>query len=330
MLAQHLDSVEDDVIGEVARHAFGSSAEVLTSELLGAGSGNLAYLVALRGEPRRFVFRFNRGFRDDVYESEAANYRMVAAATGVRVPEIVTIDRRRELSPTSYMVMEYLTGQDWTVLCAGDNPATSARQKDDIRRAAGRFYADLHAVTRPATAGESVATIAMGLAQFSTAVREGHLDVDLDKVAACERVVAADGSVQSSTLSLCMSDGEMFFDERAGTYELAFVCDLEWVGFGNRLADLSGQALPGRRLWALDIPVAVAPDTIHRDPFFQAYAESADVDVDAGAVGRLALYSQLSMWGTIAAEVAPPEKKRWIREQKLPLINELIELVSQA
>jgi aminoglycoside phosphotransferase (APT) family kinase protein len=181
-------------------------------------------------------FRFNRGFRDDVYESESANYRMVAAATGVRVPEIVAIDRSRDLLPTSYMVMEYLTGQDWTALCAADNPATSSRQKRDIRRAAGAV--------------------------------------------------------------------------------------------GNRLADVSGHAVPGRRLWARDTPVSVVPEAIDRDPFFQAYAESADLD--ARALSRLALSTQLSTWGMIAAEGAPPEKKRWIREQKLPLINDLIQLISRS
>ena len=59
-----------------------------------------------------------------------------------------------------------------------------------------------------------------------------------------------------------------------------------------------------------------------------AYEESWAVDYEA--LSRIALYAQLSMWGLIAAESAPVEKKRWIREQKLPLINRLIELVSTA
>ena len=43
---------------------------------------------------------------------------------------------------------------------------------------------------------------------------------------------------------------------------------------------------------------------------------------------RLALYSQLSTWGLVAAEPAEPEKKQWIRNEKSPLINELIELIA--
>jgi hypothetical protein len=37
---------------------------------------------------------------------------------------------------------------------------------------------------------------------------------------------------------------------------------------------------------------------------------------------------QLSTWGMVAAEGAPAEKKQWIRETKLPLINQLLDLVS--
>lgn len=56
-------------------------------------------------------FRFNRGVREDVYEAEAVNYERVAGATGVKVPEVVAIDRSRSLAPTSYLVLEFLTGE---------------------------------------------------------------------------------------------------------------------------------------------------------------------------------------------------------------------------
>lgn len=71
MAAQAADAVGDDVLDVVARHVFGASTTVLASHLLGKGSGNLAYVVSLTGQDRRFVFRFNRGFREDVYEVEA-------------------------------------------------------------------------------------------------------------------------------------------------------------------------------------------------------------------------------------------------------------------
>jgi hypothetical protein len=321
-----VESVSGEALGDVARHVFGAEARLLSSRLLGVGSGNLAYLVSLAGQDRRFVFRFNRGFRDDVYESEAANYRLMASATGVRVPEIFAIDRSCTVVPTAYMVLEHLDGRALLELCRPGNSETTIAEKREIRAAAGRFYSRLHAVTKVVAAEESVAFILLGLGRFRAAVEAGYLRVDLDKVQECERVVQDDAGIHSSTLSLCMSDGEMFFARRNGSWGLAFVCDLEWVGFGNRLADVSGQACPGPGLWTLDEPVAIAPDELRRDPFFQTYEESIAIDYEA--LARLALYTQLSTWGLVAAEAAAPEKKRWIRERKGGVINRLIDLVS--
>lgn len=325
MAAQAADTVGHDVLNAVGRHVFGAGTTVLASRLLGTGSGNLAYVVRLSGRDRRFVFRFNRGFREDVYDAEAVNYGRVAAATGVKVPEVVAIDRSCSVAPTSYMVLEYLTGEEWTALCRPENVATNPEQKREIRAVAGRFYAALHAERRPAAGEESVSTLLLGLAQFVEAVEAGYLTVDLDKVAECQQVVRADTAVHSAELSLCMSDGEIYFEHRGGHYELAFVCDLEWVGFGSRLADLTTQPLAG--ITPADSPLTIAPDELSRDPFFLAYQES--LPVDYAALRRLALYTQLSTWGLVAAEGAPAEKKRWIRENKLPLINRLIDLVAQ-
>jgi hypothetical protein len=252
-----MDAVGTDVIDDVARHVFGTGTRVAASRLLAMGTGNVAYLVTVTvgRVDRQFVFRFNRGFREDVYEGEATNYARVAAATGVRVPQILTIDRSCTVAPTSYMVMEYLAGDEWTDLCRPDSTGVSPEDKHAIRTAAGRFYADLHTVTRPAAAGESVSYLLLGLAQYAAAMDAGHLVVDLDKVAECERVVRADTAANAAQLSLCMFDGEIYFERRDGRFELAFVCDLEWVGFANRLADLTGQTLPADKLVMVEEPV---------------------------------------------------------------------------
>lgn len=326
MTAHTADAVGLDVLNAVAREVFGVGTTVLNSHLLGTGSGNLVYMVSLSGRGGRFVFRFNRGFREDVYEAEAVNYERIVAATGVRVPEIVAIDRSCSLAPTSYMVLEYLHGEEWTALCHPDNASIRPEQKREVRAAAGRFYADLHAETRPAAGEESVSLILLGLSQFAVAAEAGYLTVDLDKVAECQRVVHEDTAVHSDQLSLCMSDGEIYFECRGSHYELAFVCDLEWVGYGSRLADLTGQPLAG--ITPSDSPLKIRPRDLWRDPFFLAYQER--LPVDFAALSRLTLYTQLSTWGLVAAEGAPAEKKRWIREKKLPLINELIDLVSQS
>lgn len=217
--------VNEDVLGAVARRVFGADASVLSSSLLAEGTGNLAHLLTLRGHDRRYVFRFNRGLREDTYDTEVATDKPIAEATGVWVPEIFAIDRSCAEAPTAYMVMEYLTGEDWVELCRPDNTHTTPREKREIRAATGRFYADLHAVTRPASPEESISTILL------------------------------------------------------------------------RLSQLAGAA-------------------------------DAGMPVDDEALARLGLYSQLSLWAIIAAENAPAEKKQWIREQKLPVINQLIDRIA--
>ncbi len=91
-------------------------------------------------------------------------------------------------------------------------------------------------------------------------------------------------------------------------------------GSANRLADLTGQVLAGDERF--DHVVTPTPEGLARDAFFQEYGRTHPVDYEA--LSRIALYSQLSTWGLVAAEGAPADKKQWIREQKLPLINELI------
>ena len=329
VIAGIVGAVGEGVLGDVARHVFGARTRVLASRLLGAGSGNVAYRVALSGQDLPLVFRFNRGLRRDDFEDEAANYRLVAAATGIRVPQIVAIDRSRTVAPTSYMVLEYLEGDDWAALCRPGNADTSAAEKRAIRGEVGRFYARLHALTRPATADESLASLLLGLAQFPVAVQAGYLTVDLEQVAACERVVRGDAAMRSATLSLCLAGGQLYFERRGGAYRLGFVLDLEWAGFDNRLVDLSrhvGSWALDEPIWALDAPVEVAPADLRGDPFFTAYAERAPVDYEG--LCRLALYTHLSTWGLVAAEPAAPEKKRWIRDHKLPVINRLIQLIA--
>jgi len=83
-----LGLVNEDVLGAVARRVFGADASVLSSSLLAEGTGNLAHLLTLRGHDRRYVFRFNRGLREDTYDTEVATDKPVAEATGVRVPDL--------------------------------------------------------------------------------------------------------------------------------------------------------------------------------------------------------------------------------------------------
>ncbi|GAB3432309.1 phosphotransferase family protein [Flindersiella endophytica] len=321
------ENVDATVLGDLVRHVFGSDTKLRNWRFLGGGTSNVAFQVNVNNDPRSFVFRFSRGLHDDVYETEAANYTTVASATGVRVPEIIMIDRRHALVPTAYMVLEHLAGQEHASLCHPDNTAVAPEQKEHIRSQLGHFYARLHRATRPAQPGESVSLILLGISLFHTAVAAGYLTVDLDTVAACERAVRQDQALAAPTLAFCLPDGEIYFQQRDGTYHLSFVCDLEWSGYDHHLADLTRQAIPGRSLVDLDHPVELDVDSLRRDPFFIGYERSGGT-ADYEAVDRLALYTQLSTWGFVAGEAADPGKKQWIRDSRLPLINRLLQQVA--
>jgi phosphotransferase family enzyme len=306
--------ISDRVIGEIIRLLFGPSARIESSVRLaplvthgiqrrGGFTGNLVYKLVLELPRRRLILRFNRGLRDDVYEQERENYALVQSATGIRGPEILHIDRSRRLAPSEYMVMEHIEGELAGYLAHPDNPELSQAEKRRIRFAAGRFHAALHNRSRPAADEMHEARrLLFGVYRLLDVAAAGSARLDAAEVRACIDAFGASSALRSRTESLCFMDGELLFVQRGGHWEPAFVCDLEWVAYRDRYADLVPHLCPSASLWSLPSPGVseAAVRAARSDPFFEAYRQSHEVDWPR--LVALLPYYQLSLWGHALAD----------------------------
>ena len=342
------------IIEDICRNIFGNTAHVASVQKLGsqrqygilkraAGTRNTVYRVRLLGENREYVFRFHRGGDEDRYRQESENLALVAAAGGVRVPDIYHIDRTRTMAPTPYMVMEFLPGERWEYLTHLDNPQTSQLEKKTIQRETGRLYARVHSRRRPAGAAPAEAQALLGmLERLEAAVRLGHIDLDLAKLSRCRRAVEQERwflpDAQDGMVSLCLVDSEIFFtrpallgegERRVSAWNLSFLCDAEWVDFRDRCGDLVPLLCAPSPLWELDRPLicASSPGVVAGLPFFQGYAEV--LPVDAEKLAALCLYYQLRFWGNVLfAAQDSPQKRAWIRRCRGALVAELVERIA--
>jgi hypothetical protein len=332
-------SVPEVALRAIAADVFGSAARVAEIEPLGplerhgvarrAGfTGNLLYRVRMEEGAPECVFRFNRGFREDVYDHEVESYGRVAEATGVRVPRVFRVDRSGRLVPGAYMVLEFLRGEHWSYLCHPANPETSPAEKAAIRRLAGEFFGRLHGAARPAADPlDEARRVLFGLFRLGDAAAAGALPLDPDALRRCRAVVEAEPALRAELASLCLADGEIFFAPRApGGWEIAFVCDLEWVCWRDRYSDLALHVSAGTAIWELERPLLVEdPDALARDPFFAGYALRQDLDV--ARLARLPVYHQLAHWGHALADPGPPAQREWLRRHRSGLVAELVELI---
>lgn len=331
-----IEAVPDEVLREVVRATFGDRARVERAERIGpawrhglprrAGSTrNLLYRVWLEGEPGSFVFRFHRGPGDDRYEEERRSYRLLAEATGVRVPTVLAVDRERLAAPVPYMVMDYLEGEAWEFLAHPDNPETTPGEKERVLERVGDFFARVHGVTRPAREGEGELGVVLHLLdRLEGGVRRGNLRLDPGEIDRCRAAARAEPHFRGGTLSLCLADTELYFTRSGGEWEVAFACDAEWMAYRDPYGDLATMLGSPTPLWGLDHPLEVDPAATARLPFFRGYA--ARRPVDHAKLARVALFHQLGAWGYLANEPCSPEKREWLRWRE-PLVRELVERI---
>lgn len=334
-----IEAVSEAAIRAIARDVFGTDAEVESVEpiapLVQHGiarrsgfTGNLLYRVSLRRTPGAWAFRFNRGFREDVYDQECENYRRVSEATGVRVPQIAAVDRAQRHVPAAFMILEWLDGDPWQYLVHPANPDTTPAEKAAIRRRTGELFAALHARSRPASdAMEEARQILWGVYRLEEAVRAGRLPLDPARIARCREVVENDPVLRVRDASLCFVDAEICFARDADAWRLAFVCDAEWVTYRDRYSDLVTHLVPGVPLWELDEPLVLDdPDAIARDPFFESYARRGEVDF--ARLAQLPAFHQLRGWGHALTEERPAALAEWLWRRKGPLLAAVVERVA--
>lgn len=289
-----LDSVDDTILRAVVSDVFGTPARIRHSQPLGMGMSHVVYRIWLEQPNIDCVFRFSRGAAD-TFETEIANYAAVSRLTGVHGPEIYAVDRSCSSAATPFMVMEYLAGIEWQVLCRENE------QRDRIRAQVGEFYAQLH---RETVAREDKPNVILGIEQLADDAAD-FLDLDRQAVVDCAEV-ARRLVAHIDSYVLCFSDGELYFRPGPdGNYQPAFVLDLQWMHH-----DLA----------VLDICAHVG------DHFLLGYSRTAGIELDADQLSRLAILRELSSWGFIATESASRTRIPWIQSQR-PRIAGIMESI---
>ncbi|HIJ65145.1 MAG TPA: aminoglycoside phosphotransferase family protein [Candidatus Hydrogenedentes bacterium] len=318
-------------IVSIAAEVFGSSTEVEScSEILPSSecgipkvcgcNANQSFRVRLRGEPQEYVFRFPRGHRDDLYEKERTNYRLVAANTDIPVPRVHRIDRSKRLVPVGYMVMDFMAGDEATFLSHPQNPRTDQQEKDEIQEKTGYCYAQVHNISREASSPRSaIDRLLYNLQQLENVVKDGPFRVSLTKIDQCRAVVEGDGDLLFEPESLCVGDSEFHFEKIDGEWNVAFVCDMEWVGFDDPCQDLFMLACAPRRLWGFDRPFALDEQELATRACMRGYEQLREIDY--ARLARMALYKQLGAMCSCLDQVYRPEKRAFMKSREQTYVN---------
>ncbi|HEV2148092.1 MAG TPA: phosphotransferase [Longimicrobiaceae bacterium] len=335
---QGIGTVGPAEIAAIARDTFGAEARVESAEEITAivhdgvirragPSRNPSYVVRVAGVPDPLVFRFHGGVWEDRYDHEARCYEVLARHTGVRVPRIHRIDRSERIVPTAYMVLDYLRGEPWRYLTHPRNTRVTEAEKAEIGIRTGEFYARVHGITRPVAPGENEASrVRYMFERLQGAVLDGHFPVAPEKVERCLRAVDREPRFRNRVASLCLADTEIFFHREGGAWEIAFVCDTEWMEYRDPYSDLALVLAGSAELWELDEPLAPDPAELAVRPFFRGYEGLREVD--PAELVHLTAYYQLGLWGNLL-HVGPPEKREWIRAAKGELVRELVDRVGR-
>ena len=335
-----IDHIPHQAIGTIVRQLF--RAEVASMRMIEprqehglwkiAGCNkNVPYIVTLRNRPRRdpsrrYLLRFNRGFRQDRYDHEAATYRLIAENTDIPTPRIYAIDRTQSVAPTNYMIMDYIIGDEGRFLAHPDNPTTDTDEKAEIERQMGYYTAQMHRITRPAKAPTAgVDRLLYRLEQLQHVTQDGQWGLDLAAIEACRRAVREEPYLQLEEECLLVADAELHFGRADGGWRITFICDTEWVDYGDPYSDLCA-VLSGEPMWAWEEPLFLEnPEELRERPFFQGYEELRPVDYYR--LAAITIYYQLALWGSIADQLYRPEKREYMLAHE-PLVASLLEIVA--
>lgn len=317
-----IHEISAQAISSIARDLWGSDTTVRsvtaiepTSEhglwrVCGCTS-NLTYRVALAGHAQDYIMRFSRGYREDVFDRELRNYDLIHQSTSIPVPRVYRIDRTMEHVPTTYIVMDCMPGEEAFFLVHPDNPLTGAEEKSELQCQVGAAYAQIHNIMRQADRLDLQKTMLLSrLEQLEHVVRDGRIVVDLHKIAACRSIVEQDLALIPREPSLCVSDAELHLLKRAGHWQISFICDMEWVEFGEPYLDLVTLLCQPRRVWEVEGPLVVQEQVL-AIPYLAGYQQLRRIDVSR--LAHLALYHQLAVMCSITDQLYRPEKRAYMQ-----------------
>ncbi|MDP6357974.1 MAG: aminoglycoside phosphotransferase family protein [Planctomycetota bacterium] len=287
-----VNEVDQASIEKIAEKFFGPGARVISAaeirptvehgvlKICGCNA-NVSYIVSLTGHREEYVFRFSRSRREDRFDHERRMYQLVQTNTDIPTPRIHAIDRSRSIAPTTFMIMDYMAGDAAEFLWHPQNPITSPSEKEDIGRRSGRCCAALHGVSKPAEPNEFAGRLLSRLDQLRDVVRDGQYAIPVEKLDRCGEAITQAPHLRASEKALCLQDSELFFTKTEGEWRPAFLCDTEWMDFGDPYLDLALRVCAPQYFWELTSPLSLenAEEVLER-PFFQGYAETREIDVE--------------------------------------------------
>ncbi len=334
-----INKISKIAISRIAREVFGANTQVDSitqivpvSEYgiykISGCNANLSYVVALRSVPKKFVFRFNRGFREDFFDTEIHNYRVITDKTDIPTPKIYCVDRSKKIVPTSYMVMDYMVGDEGTFLSHPNNPKTDKEEKEEIQRKMGYCYAEIHNITRKAKEADvEIKRLLYRLEQLEHVVKDGQYRIDLKKIDLCRSAVKRDRHLLLETESLCVADSELHFAKVNGEWKVSFICDMESLGFGDPYSDLTISLVGCMGLLDLNHPLVIDDAAeVSRLPFFQGYEGLRQINYDR--LLSTSIYFQLGLWCAITDQIYRPEKREFMKSKESTIVN-LVEAVAE-
>jgi len=235
------------------------------------------------------------------------------------------IDDSQALVPTSYMVLDWLPGEEARYLAHPDNPDTTSADKREVLRLLGDAYAQMHAITRPAGRPDATTdALLYRLEQLQHVTEDGQLDVDLDAIHRAQEVVRRDPDLRVECQSLCMGDAELHLVREGGDWRVSFLCDVEWVDYGDASLDLANLVPLPRQMWEFDAPVHASERKLAAQPWVAGYAARRPLDL--AKLARRALYAHLNVMCSITDQVYRPEKRPFM-VARTPLYRALVEAV---
>jgi aminoglycoside phosphotransferase (APT) family kinase protein len=334
--------VSPDTVGRIAKKVFGPEAVVGSireirpttdhgiQRIMGCNA-NLSFIVEIAGDPRKYVFRFSRGYREERFEREARSYALIGEKTDIPTPKVYAVDRTKTVAPTPYMVLEWMPGDIWKFLTHPANPMTNSEEKDEIARQTGGCYAQIHNIERKASSSrQGMEMLLYRLEQLVHVVQDGQFAVEMTKLDRCRQIIENDSSLLMQKESVCVNDAELHFVKANGGWEPSFICDMEWVDFGDPYLDLA-VICPPRDFWELESLFALEDGhSVASRPFFKGYGEHRFIDYDR--LGRFAAYAHFSVMCSITGQVYRADKRAFMKSLEpkyAAIVDGILEMVGR-
>ena len=333
-----VNDISEEIIAQIARQVFGNDAKIENSteirplsengvpKVMGC-NGNVSYTVNIKGYKQAYLFRFNRGHRENLYEHETDIYKLISEKTDIPTPQVYHIDQSCTTAPTAYIVMDWMKGDHWSFLSHPQNPQTTIAEKNEILSKVGFYYAQVHSIRKPTEEGESTSEDLLArLEQLQHVVEDGQFDIDLDKIETCRRAIKNEKGIDLEISSLCIGDSEFHFRKSNGHWDIAFICDTEWVDYGDSYHDLSAQLCYPEPMWALQEPLGYADvNSVPAHCFFKAYDQVIGIDYER--LRRLATYSHFGLMCSITDQIYRPEKRESMKSRE-PIYIALLDAIA--